>query len=119
MTVRSLLMSCCLLFATPLATHARMAGADDMPNHYWFEHQYSVHGEWCCNVADGHILEDEDWRAVGGEYTARIEGQWHPIPAFALRDPAGGPNPTGKAIVWYLLVGDHLTIFCFAPGTML
>jgi hypothetical protein len=39
------------------------------------------------------------------------------IPADALRDPNGGPNPTGKAIVWYLKTDYGVHIFCFAPGT--
>jgi hypothetical protein len=96
-----------------------MPGAEDMPNHSWFDRQHSIVGTWCCSLSDGHILEDDDWRATDGHYTARIQGVWYPIPDDALRDPAGGPNPTGKAIVWYLIIGPHVNVFCFAPGTML
>jgi hypothetical protein len=84
--------------------------------HEWFETQHSVTGAWCCNVADGYILPDQDWRQAGDHYEVRIDGTWHPIPPNTLRDPHGGPNPTGAAIVWYLRVGDDLRIFCFAPG---
>jgi hypothetical protein len=34
--------------------------------HAWFEHQHSIIGTWCCNVADGHILAASDWRTSGG-----------------------------------------------------
>jgi hypothetical protein len=84
--------------------------------HQWFETQHSVAGAWCCDVADGYILADKDWRQAGDHYEVRIEGQWYPIPADALRDPHGGPNPTGQAIVWYTGAGSYLRIYCFAPG---
>jgi hypothetical protein len=84
--------------------------------HQWFETQHSVVGSWCCDVADGFILADKDWHQDGDHYEVRIGGQWHPIPSEALRDPLGGPNPTGAAIVWYRGEGADLRIFCFAPG---
>jgi hypothetical protein len=84
--------------------------------HQWFESQHSVAGAWCCNIADGYILADQDWRHAGDHYEARIDGIWYPIPPDALRDPHGGANPTGAAIVWYLRADDDLRIFCFAPG---
>jgi hypothetical protein len=34
--------------------------------HAWFEHQHSIIGTWCCNVAGGHILAASDWRTSGG-----------------------------------------------------
>lgn len=71
-------------------------------------------GAWCCNVADGHALDDADRRAAGASYEVRIAGTWHPVANDALRDPVGGANPTGHAIVWY--VGDPPHIYCFAPG---
>ena len=97
------------------------AGAAPPPNpdpvlHQWFETQHSVAGAWCCDVADGFILSDNDWHQQGDHYEVRIGGQWHPIPADAIRDPHGGPNPTGAAIVWYRGSGEDLRIFCFAPG---
>jgi hypothetical protein len=99
----------------------RMACAAPPPNpdpalHQWFETQHSVAGAWCCDVADGYILGDADWHHAGDHYEVRIAGQWHPIPPDALRDPHGGPNPTGAAIVWYRQSGDDVRIFCFAPG---
>jgi len=84
--------------------------------HRWFETQHSVTGAWCCDVADGYILADKDWHQAGDHYEVRIDDQWHAVPADALRDPHGGPNPTGGAIVWYRGFGADMHIYCFAPG---
>ncbi len=84
--------------------------------HMWFERQHSTSGSWCCDIADGHILGDDDWRTAGASYEVRINGRWLAVPNDALRDPAGGPNPTGKAVVWYSPFGVPPKIYCFCPG---
>lgn len=86
--------------------------------HGWFDRQYSVKGTYCCDVSDGHILDEEDWRSVGTGYEVRINGKWLAIPPDAIRDSKrGGANPTGHAIVWYRIdVTGTVTIFCFAEG---
>jgi len=89
----------------------------DSPLHPWIAVQHSITGAWCCNISDGYLLEDEEWRANGSVYQVMIDGKWMDIPADALRDPNGGPNPTGKAIVWYVKMNHAVHIFCFAPGT--
>ena len=71
----------------------------DVALHSWFEHQHSLNGDWCCNVADGHILDETEWRASGDYYEVWINHAWRAVPATALRDPHGGPNPTGHAVV--------------------
>jgi hypothetical protein len=86
------------------------------PLHTWFEHQHSVTGDWCCSLADGHLLAETEWRASSGRYEVWINRAWHTVPATALRDPLGGPNPTGRAVVWWSQVGDEIVIHCFAPG---
>ena len=88
--------------------------------HWWFERQHSIHGAWCCDLSDGHLLDDQDWRAVGAGYEVRIAGVWFPVAESAMRDPSGGENPTGHAIVWYTIPprGGAPTIYCFAPGTL-
>jgi hypothetical protein len=95
----------------------------DSPLHKWFERQHSIRGGWCCVEADGHILADTEWRqqpAAGSQqdshYEVQIQGSWYPIPQDTIRDTIGGPNPTGKAIVWYTIVNDSPIIYCFAPG---
>lgn len=91
--------------------------------HDWFEKQWSIgHKQWCCNVSDGHLLDDDEWRANGNHFEVLIEGKWYQIPDSAMRDPKGGPNPTGQAIVWYNMMGVYSgspipLIYCFAPGT--
>src|SRR5690348_12379793 len=70
------------------------------PLHGWFEHQHSIIGNWCCKLADGYILNDADWRTAGGNYEVRIGRAWYRVPPTSVRDPAGGPNPTGRAVVW-------------------
>ena len=88
--------------------------------HAWFDRQHNVKGGWCCRLSDGHILADDEWRATGNGYQVKIDGDWFDITPNALRDPVGGPNPTGHAIVWYLKhSGFGVSIYCFAPGTML
>src|SRR5579872_4149200 len=71
------------------------------PTHKWFEAQHSVTGAWCCDLSDGHVLEDTEWRQGSVGYEVKISGIWQRVPDTAARDPHGGPNPTGKAIVWY------------------
>ena len=89
------------------------------PLHTWFERQYAVNGAWCCNVSDGHMLADEDWRPQGDHYQVRIGGLWYLVPDSALRDPRGGPNPTGAAVIWYTMGAlSGVRIYCFAPGTL-
>jgi hypothetical protein len=106
-----------LLFALQCSA-APPPGADlDGPLHTWFEHQHSVTGAWCCKVADGHILAGSDWRSSGGHYEVWINRKWLMVPATSLRDPLGGPNPTGHAVVWWTQAGDETVILCFAPGT--
>lgn len=87
--------------------------------HIWFEHQHSVSGSWCCDVADGHILGASEWRVSGTHYEVLIDQIWYRVPATSLRDPSGGPNPTGQAVVWWSRVGDEMVIHCFAPGNEL
>jgi hypothetical protein len=87
--------------------------------HAWFEHQHSVTGAWCCNVADGHVLAESQWRISGGRYEVWINHAWHTVPATALRDPLGSPNPTGHAIAWWTRAGNETVILCFAPGSEL
>jgi hypothetical protein len=105
------------VWPTVRAHGAPPPGTDmDSLTHQWFETQHSVAGAWCCDVADGFILADKDWHQAGDHYEVHIGGQWRPIPPDALRDPKGGPNPTGSAIVWYRQSGDDVRIFCFSPG---
>jgi hypothetical protein len=108
---------CCL--AVP-ALAAPPPGIDpDSPIARWFQSQHQLtSGMSCCGLGDGHTLDDDEWRAsMSGSYEVRIDGTWYPVPDEAKPDPAGGPNPTGKAVVWYSMFGGRPVIFCFKPGT--
>lgn len=101
---------------------ARMwAGAVKNPIiHAWFEKQHNFRKQWCCDISDGHILSDNEWRVHDDAYQVSVLGNWHAIPQDHLVDPAGGPNPTGAAVVWYNVYdtpeGPTVSIFCFTPG---
>jgi hypothetical protein len=107
----------CLLIAASCRAAPPPDASLDVHLHSWFEHQHSLSGDWCCNVADGHILAESEWRASGDHYEVWINHVWHIVPATALRDPLGGPNPTGHAIVWWSKVGSEIVIHCFGPGS--
>lgn len=106
-----------LLFIQQPAYPAPPPGLAPNPElHAWFERQHNVSGAWCCDISDGHILNDEEWRMTGDHYEALILGRWYPIQPDQLRRDMNDPNPTGSAVVWYLVIEMGVTIFCFAPG---
>lgn len=88
------------------------------PVHHWFARQYPRSGAWCCNISDGHVLKNGDWKMGKTNFWVRIEGAWYKVPAHALVDPKGGPNPTGQPIVWYIYYDGAPHITCFCPGYM-
>jgi hypothetical protein len=117
LTVAGTIVVASLLFpATWNVTHAAPPPDADPQRHLWFERQRSVAGIWCCNTADGHVLDDGDWRATSEHYEVRLAGTWFVVPAHALRDPRGGPNMIGRAVVWYVIMEAGVHIMCFAPG---
>ncbi len=108
--------------ATVRAHGAPPPGTDmDSPVAKWFQSQHQLtSGMSCCGLGDGHTLDDDEWRESGDHYQVRINGNWVDVPARGKVDPAGGPNPTGKAVVWYTLFDSNFpVIFCFLPGTMM
>jgi hypothetical protein len=105
-----------LLIAMSTAAIAAPPPNADPALHAWFEKQNNIDGFFCCSLADGHILSDDEWRSNKGIYEVRISGQWYPVSPGWVRDTAGGPNPTGHAIVWYGDDGYGVHLYCFAPG---
>ena len=65
------------------------------------------------------IKDKKHWTKTANGYQVNILGGWKNVPPGAIRNPRGGPNPTGHAIVWYLDYGGDLVIYCFAPGFQL
>lgn len=119
-----LIALCCVMvcFAIGIAivvAHAEPPPGPPGPNHAWFEKQHAANGAWCCNVSDGHVIGDDEWRMAGDHYEVLIYGKWYPVTNDHLVNPAGGPNPTGHAIVWYTYHQWGPTIYCFTPGNEL
>lgn len=87
----------------------------------WFERQQSVSGTSCCSVADGHIIDGDQWHInmATSRYEVMIDGNWVVIEPDKMRRLEGGSNPTEGAVVWYVMTPDKTPyIFCFAPGQL-
>jgi hypothetical protein len=128
------------------AQAALPASATPGKYHEWFEGQYANGSDiinpdgtvfhfkpWCCNLADGFLLEDSEWGlSEKGQFWTKVLGVKYMVTPEQLVDPkgnpyardkvTGGPNPTGAAVVWYVINGldDHRTvsIYCFCPGNL-
>jgi hypothetical protein len=85
----------------------------DAPYSAWYKQQHDSAGWSCCERSDAHAVYDAYIRE--GRWYVPIEGTDHEVPPHLVLD---GPNPTGHAVVWYDGEGDHIDIFCFAPGPM-
>jgi hypothetical protein len=83
------------------------------PYRAWYEQQHDREGWSCCDHADAHDVYSSYFR--DGKWYVPIDGIDHEVLPHQLLD---GANPTGHAVVWYDGAGDHITIFCFAPGTL-
>ena len=117
--MRRLLMAAAAIAVAMPAYAAPPPGTDlSSWQHQWFERQYNLAHIHCCEIADGHFLDDNDWRVEGDHYVVFIHGVPHEIKPYMMRDPVvGGANPFGKAIVWYkTYVDGSMHIWCFTPG---
>jgi hypothetical protein len=85
----------------------------DAPNREWFAQQRDSEGWSCCDRSDAHPVYDAYIRQ--GKWYVPVDGTHHEVQPYQLVD---GTNPTGHGIVWYDGAGDHVTIFCFAPGPL-
>jgi len=88
-----------LIFLVSVVMCAVAGGHIDDPNHDWFEHQRNSAGKPCCEIADGHRVDDADWKSDGaGHYQVRLEGKWIPVPDAAVINPHD--RPIDYAVVW-------------------
>lgn len=81
----------------------------------WFNGLRNGTNHPCCDEADGKILEQDEveYDSQGTQYRVKIKGKWYVIDDLHLLK---GPNLIGRAVVWYVMSGDHAYIFCFIPG---
>jgi hypothetical protein len=95
----------------------------ESPLHEWFEHLASGKG-LCCSFADGHVVEDVDWKttADGKHYRVRVplsvgstQTSWVDVPDEAVITE---PNRAGRTMVWPLYGIGGVSIRCFMPGSM-
>ena len=89
----------CTLFAAVMiaavgSAHAKPPPGTDptTPTAQWFKAQHSMDGSWCCDIADGHLLDDEDWRMKNSTYEVRINGEWVAIPERQSVIPMAAPT---------------------------
>jgi hypothetical protein len=108
-------------FATDAYAFNQDGQYDDVPDNIrqWFQNQRSPQGMPCCSVADGHPTEDD---IRGNSYYVPNpmdqDGPWIKVPPEAVI--YGSKNPTGTAIVWYVIYnGTTIYIRCFVPGAAL
>jgi hypothetical protein len=80
------------------------------PLHDWFSNLRNGKGALCCEEADGHRLEDIDWRGeADGTYSVRVNEEWVKLqPEQVVKEP----NRLGSAVIW--IWQGHIT--CFMPG---
>ncbi len=83
------------------------------PQAAWYAQQHDKEGWSCCNRGDAHPVYDA--YIERGKWYVPIGGTYHEVQPHQVLD---GPNPTGHAVVWYDGDGNHVTIFCFAPGPL-
>ena len=85
----------------------------EAPYHEWFAQQRDGEGWSCCDLSDAHPVYDAYIRE--GKWYVPIDGVYYEIQSQQL---LSGPNPIGHAVIWYDGAGNHITIFCFAPGPL-
>lgn len=80
------------------------------PNSEWIKSLRNKSGTPCCDVADGHRLEDVDWRGEpDGTYSVRIDGNWVKLSQDQILTE---PNKIGVTMVWVYMG----RVTCFLAG---
>ena len=98
---------------------AGSAAAHDPVNQHteWFVKQYNKHGAICCAGHDAYYLDPDEWKIDKQNYYVLLSGRWIEVDDSKMRDPrVGGPNPTGRAIVWYDVNEYGIGVRCFTTG---
>jgi hypothetical protein len=77
----------------------------------WFKSVTGPNGVPCCDISDGHRT---GYDVRNGTYWVPVDGQWMPVPDYAVIRNAG--NPIGDAVVWYVRFEGAILIKCFVPA---
>jgi len=106
------------------------------PEHLWWEcHVQPATKLICCRESDGHVLGDNEWRAVekpegARSYQVYVGAKWYDVPPNAVindfrhcgHEPNLAHRPMAK--VWYAPTWGmdnkiiDIRIYCFISGTM-
>jgi hypothetical protein len=124
------------ILATPALALPPAGVYPDDAEHLWWEcHVQPATKRVCCRASDGHVLDDNEWRAVEKAdgvriYQVHVGAKWFDVPTQAvvndLRHCGPEPNPAHRAMakIWYAPVRDtdntivDVEIHCFIAGTM-
>jgi hypothetical protein len=110
-----------LALAAAIATFVALAAnAHDVDGRFaasplraWVSHLRAPNGMSCCEDADGHRVDDVDWRGeADGSYSVRIDRVWMTVDRDKIITE---PNRLGFAMVW--IWNGHITCFLPGPGT--
>lgn len=85
------------------------------PNAAWFKSQHNSEGQWCCDQSDGHFYDGNYSFNPDGSVTVEMDGKPHKIEKSKVLT---GPNPTGRAVWWFVTTEWGHRDYCFAPGTL-
>jgi hypothetical protein len=106
------------LFSTPaLALPPAGIYLEDAEHLWWECHLHPVTKRGCCRASDGHVLSDNEWRAVekaGGTrvYQVHVGTRWFDVPAQVVINDVGHcgaePNPVNRPLAkaWYTSESD-------------
>jgi len=89
-------------------------------------------GTICCNISDGHVLRDDDWKiGADSHYKVRVDKRWFDVPPERVIQPSTrcGPEPNEQnrpmAKIWYgpTMAGESndvvgIEVYCFMSGQL-
>jgi hypothetical protein len=90
----------------------RYAGS---PYAEWFKSQHNEKGEWCCDKSDGHYYDGAYTLNQDGSVTIGTGKDATTLQSYMVLKH---PNPTGRAVWWYIDGYGSRMSYCFAPGSL-
>jgi hypothetical protein len=124
-----------LLLATPAIAKPPPGTDLKSAEHMWWEcHVQPVTKVVCCRESDGHVLNDDEWRAIERpdgtrHYQVRVDHRWYDVPPQVVvndvrncgPEPDRAKRPMAKiwyAPIWQIDTITKIDIYCFMGGTM-